>query len=200
MESIYKLYVRPHFDYGDMIYDVAIPNKYSIFNQENPNSLAKKVESIQYEAARVVTGAWKSTSMAKLYANLGWESLSDRSTLRKLCLLFETLETKFPNYLITLINNQKFTASSRHHDKPLLKSISCRINRVRSSFLSSVIEDWNKLEAEIKYSKSKASFKNKLLNKSRPKKCSYFGLRNNDKVRYLTMFKSLEGSQTSLQF
>ena len=189
LESIYKLYVRPHLDYGDMIYDVAIPNKYSIFNQDNPNCLAKKVESIQYEADRVVTGAWKSTSMTKLYANLGWESVSDRRTLRKLCLLFETLETNFPNYLITLINNQKFTASSRYHDKPLLKSIPCRINRVRSSFLPSVIEDWNKLEAEIKYSKSKAIFKNKLLNKSRPKKCSYFGLRNNDKVRYLTMLR-----------
>jgi len=189
LESIYKLYVRPHLDYGDMIYDVATPNKQSIFNQDNTNSLAKKVECIQYEAARIVTGAWKSTSRTKLYANLGWESLSDRRTLRKLCLLFETLQNNFPNYLIALINNQKFTASSRYYEKTLLKSIPCRINRFRSSFLPSVIEDWNKLEVEIKCSKSKVIFKNKLLNKARPKKCSYFGLRNNDKVRYITLLR-----------
>ena len=152
-----------------MIYDITITHKYSIFNQENTNSISKKVESIQYEAARVVTGAWKSTSMVKLYANLGWESLSNRRTLRKLCLLFETIENNFPNYLITLINNQKFTACSRYHNKPLLKSIPCRINRYRSSFPPSVIEDWNKLEAEIKYLKTKVTFKNKLLNKSRLK-------------------------------
>ena len=86
LEVIYKLYVRPHIEYGDMIYDVSVPDKVSIFNIENNNATSKKVESIQYEAARIVSGAWKTTSINKLYTNLGWESLSDRRTFRKLSL------------------------------------------------------------------------------------------------------------------
>ena len=31
----------------------------------------KQVEKIQYEVARVITGAWKGTNREKLYANLG---------------------------------------------------------------------------------------------------------------------------------
>ena len=36
----------------------------------------KKVETIQYKAARIITGAWKGTDMIKLYNTLGWESLN----------------------------------------------------------------------------------------------------------------------------
>ena len=78
LEVIYKLYVRPHIDYGDMVYDVSVLENNSIFNIENKNSISKRVESIQYEAARIVSGAWKTSCISKLYQNLGWESLSDR--------------------------------------------------------------------------------------------------------------------------
>ena len=127
--------------------------------------MARDVESIQYEAARVVTGAWKSTSIEKLYKNLGWESLSDRRTLRKLCLLFETMENNFPLYLVNLIDKFKFTEDSRYYNKTLLKYVPCRTNRYKSSFLPSTINDWNMLEVEIKTSETKSIFKKKLLNK-----------------------------------
>ena len=45
------------------------------------------------------------------------------------------------------------------------------------------------LEFEIKSCQSKVGFKNKILGKIRPKKHSYFGLRDNKKVRYLTMLR-----------
>ena len=37
-----------------------------------------KIESVQYSAALAVTGTWRGTSREKLYAELGWESLSSR--------------------------------------------------------------------------------------------------------------------------
>ena len=37
---IYKSFIRPHLDYGDVIYD-----------QPNNNRLSEKIESIQYKAA-----------------------------------------------------------------------------------------------------------------------------------------------------
>ena len=36
------------------------------------------LDSIQYEAARLVTGAIKGTSSARVYKELAWESLSSR--------------------------------------------------------------------------------------------------------------------------
>ena len=189
LEAIYRLYVRPHLDYGDMVYHVSNLNKNNVFNQGNTNPLARNVESIQYEAARIVTGAWKSTSIEKLYKNLGWESLSDRRTLRKLYLLFETMENNFPLYLVNLIDKFKFTEDSKFYNKTLLKYVPCRTNKYKSSFLPSTINDWNMLEVEIKTSETKSIFKKKLLNKIRPKKSSYFGLRNHDHVRYITMLR-----------
>ena len=43
---IYKSFIRPHQDYGDVIYD-----------QLNNNRLSEKIESIQYSTALAITGA-----------------------------------------------------------------------------------------------------------------------------------------------
>ena len=69
--------MRPHLDYGDAFYH--IPAKVCEFsgNIILPN-LMEKLESVQYSAARAVSGTWKGKSREKLYAELGWESLSCR--------------------------------------------------------------------------------------------------------------------------
>ena len=87
LETIYKLYVRPHIDYCDIVFHSATLGT-SIFNLGNANPLLKKVESIQYKAARIITGAWKGSNKQKLYVILGWESLSDRRVMRKLYIIF----------------------------------------------------------------------------------------------------------------
>ena len=65
--TIYKSFVRPHLDYGDVIYD-----------QPNNQSFADKIESVQYNAALAITGAFRGTSKIRLYKELGFESLKDR--------------------------------------------------------------------------------------------------------------------------
>ena len=62
--SIYRSFIRPHLDYGDIIYDQA----YNL-------SFHKKLESIQYNAALALTGALRGSSREKLYQELGSESL-----------------------------------------------------------------------------------------------------------------------------
>ena len=58
--TIYKAFTRPHFDYGDIIYD-----------QAYKESFHQKLESIQYNAALAITGAIRGTSKEKLYQKLG---------------------------------------------------------------------------------------------------------------------------------
>ena len=63
-----------------------------------------------------------------------------------------------------------------------------------------VIEDWNRLDKSVKDSKSKNIFKNKLLNKARPKrKLSYYGISDNNKIRYLTMLRLKMSPLNSLE-
>ena len=51
IDQIYKLYARPHVDYGDVIYHRGDP--------EMNSSLTKRFESVQYSAALAVGGTWK---------------------------------------------------------------------------------------------------------------------------------------------
>ena len=62
--TIYKSFVRPHLDYGDILY-----------HQPYNESINSKLESIQYNAALAITGAIKGTSRSQLYKELGLESL-----------------------------------------------------------------------------------------------------------------------------
>ena len=63
--TIYKSFVRPHLDYGDIVYD-----------QPTNQSFSNKIEAVQYNAALAITNAIKGTSRTKLYKELGIESLS----------------------------------------------------------------------------------------------------------------------------
>ena len=79
--TVCKCFIRPHQDYGDVIYD-----------QPNLSSLANKIKSVQYNTA-LATGE---TSKEKLYRELDFESLTDRIWLRWLCYLYNILNTKQP--------------------------------------------------------------------------------------------------------
>ena len=65
--TIYKCFIRPHLDYGYIIYDQA----YNL-------SFHQKLESIQYNAALALTGTIRGSSREKLYQELGLESLQLR--------------------------------------------------------------------------------------------------------------------------
>ena len=69
--TLYKSFVRPNLDYGDII-----------FGQPNNKSFCNKFETVQYNAALTITGSIQAsiqgTSKVKLYKELGLESLKSR--------------------------------------------------------------------------------------------------------------------------
>ena len=71
--TIYKSFVRPNIDYGDIIYD-----------QPNNEQFCNMIERVQYNAALAITGAIKGTSQQKIYNELGFESLRFRRWFRRL--------------------------------------------------------------------------------------------------------------------
>ena len=70
LDQIYKLYVRPHLDYGDIIYHRDDPHMQLNFTQ--------RLEQTQYSAALAVTGAWRGIRRQRLYDELGWEPFYHR--------------------------------------------------------------------------------------------------------------------------
>ena len=71
----YKSHIRPHLDYGDIIYD-----------KPNIETFVSKLESIQYNASLAITGAIRGTSKERIYQELGIESLANRRWYRRMCL------------------------------------------------------------------------------------------------------------------
>ena len=83
--TIYKPFIRSHLGYRDIIYDQA----YNV-------SFHQKIDSIQYNAALVITGAISGTSREKLYHELGFESLVSRRWCQKLGFFYKAFKTKSP--------------------------------------------------------------------------------------------------------
>ena len=74
LSESYKLYIRPHLDYGDVIYHV--PGKVFEFSQSIILlNVVEKLESVQYSAALAVTGSWWGTSRKKLVPEEGADVL-----------------------------------------------------------------------------------------------------------------------------
>ena len=89
---IYKLFVRPHLDYGDIIYKQSYN---TIFHQ--------KMEAVQYNAGLAITGAIKAFFKAKLYLELSLETLLTKTMFKKLSYFYKILKLKSLSYLHKLV-------------------------------------------------------------------------------------------------
>ena len=90
--TIYKAFLRPLIDNGDIIYD-----------QPHNEAFCEKIESVQYKAALAITGAIQGTSREKIYQELGLELLKSRRWYKRLCCMYKIMNEKAPTYLKTLI-------------------------------------------------------------------------------------------------
>ena len=64
--TIYKFFIRPHLDYGDVLYD-----------QTFSNSFHEKLESFQYKVAIAIAGAIRDSSREKRYQDVALKPYSN---------------------------------------------------------------------------------------------------------------------------
>ena len=147
--TIYKAFIRPYLDYGDVIFD-----------QTFSNFFHKRLESIKYKAALVITGATRGTSKGKLYQELGFESLQSRRWFQKLSPSYKITKSGLPSNLYYLT------------PKPLklhIQLITLKIYLplklitafIRTLFLAIILK-WNKLDSNNRCSPSYKLFKKKI--------------------------------------
>ena len=146
----------------------------------------EKLESVQYSAARAVTGTWKGTSREKLYIELGWESLSSRRWSRRLILFYKIMNNLAPLYTKEPIP-QPHQTNYFLHNQDVVGRMRARTEQFQPD--PNCISEWNKLDPEIRLAPSVAVFKNKLLSVIRPPAQSVFGIHDPLGLSYLTQLK-----------
>ena len=137
LDQMYKLCVRPHLGYGDVLY-----------HQYNPNfslNLTTVLESVQYSAALAVTGAWGGTNTDKIYEELGWESLYHKRYYRRMTLFYKIVNEYTPEYLRAPIKLARVKPYSFRNSN-VLEPINSPTNRFASSFYHFCVREWNNLE------------------------------------------------------
>ena len=146
--AIYRSFIRPYHDYGDVIYD-----------QPENESFSSKIESIQYNTSLAITRAIRGTSQEKLYQELGLESLRSRRWLRRMCYFYKLFKTQKPLYLFNLI-----PPKLNSHCHPNTYSVMrCRNDYFKKFFIPYAVREWNKLSTEIRNSTSYQQFRKLLL-------------------------------------
>ena len=151
LTSLYKSLIRPLMEYGDVIWN----NCYDCDSA--------LLDGVQYEAARLVTGAIKGTSSARLYKELAWESLSNRRKLHLLCQFYKIVKNLAPYYLSELLPKLSSERTNyRLRSRENFTQFSCRTSRFQKSFFPSAITGWNSLDIVVRNSVSLPTFKAKL--------------------------------------
>ena len=160
--TLYKSFVRPHLDYGDIIYD-----------QPNNESFCNKLETLQYNAALAITGSVQGTSKVKLFKELGLESFKSRRWFRHLCSFYNLISSGFHFY------------NTRNSEDVVIYP--CRTDTFRYSVFPWTILEWNKLDLTLHKSSYKV-FKSSLLKMIRPSPNPVYGIHNPLGLRLLTRF------------
>ena len=103
--TICKSFIRPHVDYGDVIYDEAYN---FLFYQ--------CIEFVQYNGSLAMVGAIRGTSKREIYQELGFESLQQRRWYRKLCCLIRIIKNRSQSYLFQLVPSSSSRYLTRNSD------------------------------------------------------------------------------------
>ena len=123
----------------------------------------EKIEKVQLEAARIVTGLTKFASAEALYFETGWETLVERRKLRKLNIFYRMHNRLCPQYLYEclppLVSNTSGYNLRNSNNYAIPRS---RLRNSEKSFIPSTVSLWNNLDMSTRNSPTLAIFKNKV--------------------------------------
>jgi hypothetical protein len=152
LETLYKSFVRPIMEYGDVIWHIP----------DIRNHTLSILDKIHYNAARIITGAPSRTRSVDLFKEVGWESLGERRTQHRATLMYNIMNGRAPSYLLDLVPN---TVEARNQYRYALRNRGnlevplARISTYSNSFFPASTRQWNEMPNSVKNSPSHLSFK-----------------------------------------
>lgn len=132
---------------------------------------AARLEKVQVEAARIVTGLTVYASNSSVYLETGWDKLAVRRERRKLCIFYNIVTGSAPDYLQDLLpgtvgqGNNYNLRNARDYNLPR-----GRLCVYRNSFFPHTIRLWNNLPNSIRDLPTIESFKYNLKTSYYPSK------------------------------
>ena len=137
---LYISHIRPILEYADAVWDNC------------PEYAKNLLESINLEAARIITGLRRGTSNEKLYSELDWVSLDDRRKKHKMTLMYKILNKESPDYLYDIVqpylnipNESRYQLrNNRIFNEPF-----CRTVSYTNSFFPNMICEFNKISDSL---------------------------------------------------
>ena len=91
LNQMYISYIRPLLEYFSILPDGC--------SEQDKAAL----ERLQNEAARIVTGLTRATSIANLYKECGWDSLANRRYFQTLCFMYKCSNNLVPDNIYDII-------------------------------------------------------------------------------------------------
>ena len=142
LNEIYLTYIRPHFDYCDIIYDGNLTVSDSI-----------RLQTLQNRCARLVTRTLFRTPTNALLNDLGWERLETRRLIHRL-LFFHRLYYNYPPlpaYLTNLVTDTRQDATGLQlRNAHLLSLPPIRLTSFRNSYSPATTRQWNLLPETLR--------------------------------------------------
>ena len=157
LHTIYKSFIRPHLDYGDILYD-----------KPNNENFQNKIEQVQHRACLAITNAIRGTLRERLYDELGLHSLIEKRWRSKLIFFYKIMKGLLPEYLFSYVDfstQEKY--SLRLSTTSMIRSFPSKKQFFKNTFFPYCISEWNKLTVEIKNAKSINIFKKLILIKKK---------------------------------
>ena len=166
LEQIYMSLIRPIMEYGDVVWDGGFATD------------LERLEKIQKDAARVVTGATARCNSELLMRDVAWPSLAARRRSHKLTLFYKMVNGLSPPYLKNLLPTRvgvrsRYALRTEHN----FTVPYCKTNTFAKSFLPSTVSEWNSLDLTIKNAISLPLFKNMITPKITRNSLFYYGPR-----------------------
>ena len=167
LETIFFSFILPIIDYGDVLYAGTY------------DSDLCKLDRLQVDAMRIVTGATEKSNINLLYNETEWQRLDLRREKHILCLMFKIVNGLSPSYLCDIlqdINHVDIRYNLRREGN--IRVPFARTETFKRSFFPYGIQIWNNLNANTKNLPSLAEFKSSFkLATSPSKEILYYGER-----------------------
>ena len=169
LNRFYISFIRPMLEYGNILWDNCTKQQSDL------------LESIQLDAARIITGLRKGTNHDMLYAELGISSLASRRQDAKLIQFFKILNNEAPSYIDEIIRNFKTHNNEYNLRNTNLRHPTPSTTSYQKSFFISTIDLWNNIDPELKNCTSLYSFKSTLKKRTiKPPKYFFDGERQSN--------------------
>ena len=151
LQIMYSSFVLPLMEYGNVVWGGSFDCDFA------------KLEKINTDAMRLITGATAKSNISKLNAETAFLTIRERSEDAILVMLYKVKSSLSPKYLTDLLppENSKVIQYSLRNNKDI-KVPFTRLEVFKRSFFPAAIKLWNKLDVNIRSCQTLSLFKQSL--------------------------------------